>query len=849
MDALQPALDPEGTGALWRDYRPLPPAVDELVDERGAIRPHWQPLIASLEALGPEERALRWEAIRHRLRENGVTYNVYDDPRGVSRPWTLDPVPLVMGPDEWSAIEAGLTQRAILLNLVLADLHGPQYLLRDGLVPPELLFANPAYLPACHGVDAPLGIRLVSYAADLGRGSDGAWQVLADRTQAPSGAGYALENRIALGSALPEAFGELRVHRLARFFATLRDTLSALAPRRHVDPRIVLLTPGPLNETYFEHAFLARYLGYTLVEGADLAVRDNGVFLKVLGGLQPVDVVLRRLDEDYCDPLELRSNSSLGVPGLLQAVRTGRVTVANALGAGLVETPALLAFLPSICRLLLGEELRMPSGVSWWCGEPPVLSHVTANLHRMVIKPAFPGLAREPVFGRLLDARQREALVARVRARPHEYVGQEEVAVSTAPVLDGNRLRPRHVGTRCYLVASGEGYAIMPGGLTRVAGDDEGLVVSMQRGGASKDTWVTSAQAVSEFSLLDPAGQPVVLTRGGRDLPSRVADSLFWLGRYTARGEVTIRLLRSVIGRIADRTSGGAAGELPALRRALAEVTNPGADAVPVSERGRRVDAELLGLLTDPARPGSLPQIVFALGRMARTVRDRISWDAWRIIAALDGALAGRPTQRLARPAEALERLDVLFLRLSALEGLMMEGTTRGEGWRFLDIGRRLERAIVMVRALDVTMTERSAAEPPLLEALLEFGDSLMTYRRRYQTRMQPHAVLDLLLADETNPRSVVFQLTALAAHVRELPREGEIIGPSPEERIVLEALTAVRLASVAQLARVDAAGRRPELAELLTQLFIALPALSEAISQSYLSHAQMPRQLSRFER
>jgi uncharacterized circularly permuted ATP-grasp superfamily protein/uncharacterized alpha-E superfamily protein len=848
MDAAQPAPESEGAGSLCRDYRPLAPAVDELVDDRGAIRVHWQPLIASLEALGPEERGLRWDAIRQRLRENGVTYNVYDDPRGVSRPWTLDPVPLVIAPEEWSEIEAGLTQRAILLNLVLADLHGPQHLLRDGLVPPELLFANPAFLPACHGVDAPAGIRLVSYAADLGRGSDGTWQVLADRTQAPSGAGYALENRIALGSALPEAFGEMRVHRLARFFATLRDTLTGLAPRRHVEPRIVLLTPGPHNETYFEHAFLARYLGYTLVEGADLAVRDNGVFLKVLGGLQPVDVILRRLDEDYCDPLELRPSSSLGVPGLLQAVRTGRVTVANALGAGLVETPALLAFLPAICRLLLGEDLRMPSVVSWWCGEPPVLDHVLANLHRMVVKPAFPGLAREPVFGRLLDVKQREALVARVRARPHEYVGQEEVAVSTAPVLDGNRLRPRHVGTRCYLVASGEGYAIMPGGLTRVAGDDETLVVSMQRGGASKDTWVTSAQAVSDFSLLDPAGQPVVLTRGGRDLPSRVADNLFWLGRYTARGEVTIRLLRGVVGRIAERAGGGAAGELPALRRALAEVTNPGAD-VPVSDRGRRVDAEVLGLLTDPAHPGSLPHIVYALGRMARTVRDRISWDAWRLIAGLDGAVAGRPTTRLGRPAEALERLDVLFLRLSALEGLVMEGTTRGEGWRFLDLGRRLERAIVMVRVLHVGLTERIAAEPALLEALLEFGDSLMTYRRRYQTRVQPHAVLDLLLADETNPRSVVFQLHALAGHVRELPREGEVIGPSPEERIVLEALTAVRLASVTQLARVDAAGARPELAALTNRLGLILPRLSEAISQSYLSHAQMPRQLSRLER
>jgi uncharacterized alpha-E superfamily protein len=476
-----------------------------------------------------------------------------------------------------------------------------------------------------------------------------------------------------------------------------------------------------------------------------------------------------------------------------------------------------------------------------------VCEHVIANLEHMVVKPAFPALAREPIFGGQLDRGQRDALVARMRARPHEYVGQEEVPLSTAPVLDGDQLRPRHVGTRCYLVASEDGYAIMPGGLTRVAYSDESLVVSMQRGGGSKDTWVLSEGPVSEFSLLDPVEQPVDLTRGGRDLPSRVADDLFWLGRYLSRCEGRVRLLRCILGRMTERSAVGGVPELSALLRAFSVMAATGPELADAS--GRRLDRELVALLVDAARPGSVRSLLLALSRMARTLRDRLPADAWRLIVGLDGALGVRRSGQIRRPAEALERLDELFVRLAALDGLVIEGMTRGEGWRFLDMGRRLERATQLVDLLGATLTERIDPEASLLEALLEFGDSLMTYRRRYQTRIQAHAVLDLLLADESNPRALVYQLRGLEAHVRALPRESEGVGPSPEERIVLEALTSVRLASVEHLARFDESGRRMLLAGLLADLEDALPMFSEVISQSYLSHAQMPRQLSRLER
>src|SRR4051794_18801450 len=379
-------MPPDSPDADGPWYPPPAGGFDEAHDPAGYPRPHWAPFFRSMADLGPSELARRWRDAQHLIRENGVTYNVYGDPRGIARPWQLDPVPLVIAPAEAAHLERGLVQRARLLELVLADLYGPQQLLQSGLVPPELVFPNPGFLRPCHGIRLPGGRFLHLYAANLGRGTDGHFRVLGDRTQAPSGAGYALENRIVMTRTLPEAFRDCRVHRLALFFRALRDSLRAIAPRNKDNPRIVLLTPGPYNETYFEHAYLARYLGYTLVEGGDLTVRDNRVFLKVLGGLQQVDVIFRRLDDDYCDPLELRPDSFLGVPGLTHAVRSGTVAVANALGTGLLETPALMAYLPRLCRELLGEDLWLPSVPTWWCGDPEGLGYVLDHLDDVVIK-------------------------------------------------------------------------------------------------------------------------------------------------------------------------------------------------------------------------------------------------------------------------------------------------------------------------------------------------------------------------------------------------------------------------------------------------------------------------------
>ncbi|MGO8836483.1 MAG: circularly permuted type 2 ATP-grasp protein, partial [Limisphaerales bacterium] len=475
---------------LLAGYQQNAAAFDELLAESGPVRPHYAKLMGALAELSPAELQHRWDTSQRFVHEQGITYNVYGDPRGMERPWQLDPIPFVIAPDEWRSLEAGLIQRATLLNRILADCYGSQELIRSRWLSPALVFAQPDFLRPCHNLRLPEDIFLHFYAADLARSPDGRWWVVSDRTQIPTGAGYALANRLVTSRILPESFRDNHVHRLAGFFREAQNTLTRLAPRKPDNARVVMLTPGPHNETYFEQAYLARYLGYLLVEGQDLIVRDNRVFLKTLSGLDRVDVILRRVDDDFCDPLELRNDSMLGVPGLVEALRAGNVVVANALGCGLMQSPAFMAFLPGLCRHLLGEELKLPSSATWWCGQDSARRYVVENLDRLMVKPAFRTHLRLADAGKQSSAAEREALRRRIEFDPDLFVAQERVEHSTAPVWQKDSLAPQPVSLRVFLVADGRGgYCVMPGGLARVAPDAGGKFISMQAGGSSKDTW------------------------------------------------------------------------------------------------------------------------------------------------------------------------------------------------------------------------------------------------------------------------------------------------------------------------------------------------------------------------
>ncbi|WP_248796048.1 circularly permuted type 2 ATP-grasp protein [Pseudomonas sp. MWU13-2105] len=743
------------------DRYPLTPGTyHELLDDGGAVRAHWRPLLEQLQRSTPAQLAQRQALLARQIQENGVTYNVYADPKGADRPWELDLLPHIIPADEWQRVAAGIAQRARLLNAVLADLYGPQTLIRDGLLPAELVFGHNNFLWPCQGIQPPAGTFLHLFAVDLARTPDGRWWVTADRTQAPSGAGYALENRTIVSRAFPDLYRDLRVHHLAGFFRTLQETLVRQAPSDAEAPLVVLLTPGRFNESYFEHLYLARQLGYPLVEGGDLTVRDATVYLKTLSGLQRVHAIMRRLDDDFCDPLELRTDSALGVPGLLEAVRQGRVLVANALGSGVLESPGLLGFLPQINQHLFGEELILPSIATWWCGEPPVLAQALEKLPELLIKPAFPSQSFVPVFGRDLNDEQRQALAERIRARPYAYVAQELAQLSQAPIWQAEEgaLQPRAIGMRVYAVASADGYRVLPGGLTRVAAEADAEVVSMQRGGASKDTWVLSERMPSGEQWRTQRSLGVRdLVRRDPYLPSRVVENLFWFGRYCERCDDSARLLRIMLARYVD-------GDDPQALQAAVEL---GESLMLLPEEGELPERLLAALLGDDW-PFSLRSNLQRLQWAASQVRGKLSRENWQALVELQREALSLESED-PNFGELLDFLNRLVMSLAALSGFALDDMTRDEGWRFLMIGRRIERLQFLSSSLAAFLRGIAVFDQAGLAWLLELGNSSITYRSRYLAVPQLIPVLDLLLLDEQNPHAVLFQLKLVSRTLRRL--------------------------------------------------------------------------------
>lgn len=790
--------------------------------------------------MGRSEFDRRWQSAQQMIRNSAITYNVYGDARGTERLWPLDPLPLILPEDEWVVLERAITQRATLLNTILSDCYGPQKLLRQHQLPPELVYANPNFLRACHGIPVPGEMRLHFYAVDLARSEDGRWWVIADRAQVPSGAGYALENRVVSALTLPGLFHQNCVRPLNQFFAARNSGLLSMAPGNR---RMVLLTPGPYNETYFEHSYLAKTFGVPLVEGPDLTVRDQRVFLKTLEGLEQVDLIFRRQDDSYCDPLELRGDSLLGVPGLLGAVRAGNVVIANALGSGLIETPAHRAFLPGLCRHLLGEELQLPSVATWWCGQPNELNYVLDHLGELIIKPAFPRFGHHPIFGPELSQAARAELCLRIKDQPTQYIAQEMVSLSTSPIWSEEGMMPRHVMLRAFAAWDGQRYTVMPGGLTRVSQSPTSLIVAMQHGGVSKDTWILGRPDQSNAIRIDlEADEPGSASPAplGADLPSRVADNLFWLGRYTERVESMIRTFRTVLPVLSGEEDATHDVSLETVLEVLVGYTYLPKTILtaPIGEQLRQLESMLAGMLQDPAGISSLSYNLKLMRRTAWPLKERLSGDTWRVLQEI-GFEASQPARPYLskRPAALQLHLDQTITSLSAFAGLLSDSTTRGHGWRFLEIGRRLERGLQMMELLRHGMTD-SPVNTSKLELVLQIADSSITYRSRYLTALKSKFVLDLLLLDETNPRSIAFQLVSLAELCEKLPRKDAENRWSFEKRLALKPLSAVRLCSSDELSYPDS------LDKFLTLLRADLYDLSEALTGRYLTHV-MPSSLT----
>jgi uncharacterized circularly permuted ATP-grasp superfamily protein/uncharacterized alpha-E superfamily protein len=777
-------------------------AWDEMTDSRGQVRPHWQNLSVKIQRWSSEERHSISASAARMIADLGTTFNVYSDVGGVGQPYELDPIPLVIPAADWTQVSAGLAQRIRLIDTVLADIYGPQQLLRDGLIPPDLVNSSPAFLQYARGVQPPGGRFAVTTGCDLVRVGNGQWTVLRDHTSAPGGLGQVLENRNVTSNLLTDQFEAQQVARLGNFFNLERRALQSLLPARGDMPNVVFLTPGFRHPSYFEHAYKARLLGFPLVEPADLTVRERRLFLKTLAGLRRIDVVACRIDDQGLDPLENWVRGGGGVPGMIEAWRTGNVALANAPGAGFASTPALMPFLPGICRKWFGEEIKLPFVETWWLSQPEVRRRVLENLHRYVLLSAFNRDAHLPLRCASLSPAARKQWIAAIEERPYDFVVQLDVTPSVAPSLEARGIRQRPVVWRAFTVNSATGPVVLPGGLARVGKTAQAPQLWPGHAGFTKDVWV--ADQAADFVAKSEVRVPrAVKDRhpSALEVPSRIAEQLFWVGRYAERIEFATRLLRVTL-----RNLGGEAGshqqeQLGACLRLIR-----GSHLVPkeVIIHPAQTLKTLAGLIHDQSARGGIPSLTRSLLLNAAAARDRLSDDTWRFFNRLEGIVHVQPGVPSA--SELLRTLDTLVLHLSAFAGMQAENMTRGQGWRFLEVGRRIERALGGLSLLR-TAAGQGDGESSLLDPLLETCDSVMTYRRRHFSRPRLDAVIDLIFFDRTNPRSVAYQLSIIG---QELPRftgdpefgllprirehllelENRFENPSAPDEVVLEALS-----------------------------------------------------------
>jgi uncharacterized circularly permuted ATP-grasp superfamily protein/uncharacterized alpha-E superfamily protein len=810
---------------------------DELRDPQGALRPAWREFFGHLGPAAFADFDRRAALLARQVREDGVTYNVYSDAHGPANRWSLDLLPFIVTREDWAQIEPGIVQRAGLLSEILRDVYGGQRLLKEGLLPPALVFGNPGYLRALRGTSPAGGRFLHLVGFDLARAPDGRWWVVGQRTQAPSGLGYALQNRILVSRLFADSFRAMHVQRLASSFRRLLDTLNRLAPCEDGEgARIVLLTPGPYNETYFEHAYLARYLGIPLVEGNDLTVRNERLYLRTLYGLQRVHGVLRRLDDAWCDPLELRSDSALGVPGLLQAVRAGHVLVSNAIGSGFLESHAVNGFLPAIARSLLGTDLLLPARDTWWCGEEAARKDALEHLDRALIRASYPGAIREPPA----DAEGMPVNLADIRGRidadPELYTVQSYLPFSQTPTWRGTALAPRVAVIRTYAVADAEGgWHALPGGLTRIG--ERQKDVSMQRGGSSADTWVITGEEVDTDTLLDRRMRHDEVGRR-RIVTSRAAENLFWMGRYTERSDNAVRAVQHVLAAL----HGDEPMSLPVLdaigRLCMALGLAP--RGVPSPATSPRVfERTLLSALNDPSGATSVAFDLAALVRNAAELRDRLALENWQLIErTVQDFLDALPQADRALAAdEVLGPLAAVSTGIRAITGFQADGMTRDDGWRLMTIGRQIERLAAISSTLIAFFEKDAISHDAGFDLALALFHSTITYRSRCPGRQELDALIDLLVLDASNPHAAACTIELLAREVAALTASAK----SAAAPVCNDARDGRLAVALAQLCGRDAQGRWPELIGLARRLQGWAFDLSDWIGLNYFAHAEAP--------
>ena len=823
---------------------------DEFLDAAGNVRPAWQELAECVGERGLGGLDGLRAVVRSLVDNDGITYIQVDrhgdavtngDGTAEPGPWLLDALPLLISVSDWDALESGLVQRSRLLDAVLTDLYGPRHAVTSGVLPAQLLFAHPGYVRAARGIEVPGRHQLFLHGCDISRSGAGAFRVNADWTQAPSGAGYALADRRVVAHAIPDLYERIGPRPASPWAQALRLALIDAAPESAEEPVVVLLSPGTHSETAFDQAYLASVLGFPLVESADLVVRDGKLWMRSMGTLKRVDVVLRRVDADFADPLDLRADSRLGVVGLVEVLRRGAVTVVNTLGSGILESPGLLRFLPELAERLLGETPLLETAPVYWGGINVERSYLLTNLSSLLIKPVTGG---DAIVGPALSARQRESLAARIEATPWQWVGQELPQFSSAPTdYYPGGLSSASVGMRLFTVSQRGGYAPMIGGLGYLLAP--GNAAFTLNTIAAKDIWVrTPTRAKVERVPTAPVELPAVTPSPTRAVSSpRVLSDLFWMGRYAERAENMARLLTVTRERYHEyryRQYMEGSECVPVLLAALGQITGTDSGAGgDDTETIATAQSTLWSLTADRHRPGSLAQSVERLGLAARAVRDQMSNDTWMVLAAVERALLhapdSPPESRTEGDAFLSSTNNLALAGMLALSGVAAESMVQDVGWTMMDIGKRIERGLGLTALLRATLTTvRSAgAEQTITESTLVACESSVIYRRRTLGKVSVAAVADLVLFDTENPRSLVYQLERLRADLKALPGSS---GSSKPERLVDEIATRLRRLDPADLEGVTPDGRRAELDDLLDGMHRDLRDLSGVITTTHLS-------------
>ena len=828
---------------------------DEMMGRDGNLRPHWEAFFKSLNQLGNTEILNRNNEIARLLKENGVTYNIYGDSKTDNRDWNMDAIPFLISKEEWKLTEAALIQRASLFNLVLQDIYGEQTLIKKGIIPLELIYNHTGFLRQCAGIKFPGKHSLVLYSADMARSPDGKLWIISDRTQAPSGSGYALENRTVMTRALPELFSGLKVRHLSPYFDAMSHSLNELGARHHQNPRIVILTPGPGNETYFEHSYLSSNLGYTLVQGHDLMVKHNFVWLKTLSGLEKVDVIIRRIDDIYCDPLELKPDSRLGVTGLLQVIRSGNVSIANPPGSSILENPGLMPFLQNISNYFFGTGLLLPTIASWWCGQLKEMKYVLNNMPSLVIKRIYRGTSKSTsVDGGMLSAAQLKELKQQIIKYPFLYVGQEKIGLSSTPSLINGKLEPRKTIFRSFLVSNGDSYTAMAGGLSRTSSDALNFIVSNQSGGQSKDTWIISQEPVNAIVLPKKYTEHITPAANGGVLPSNTAENLFWVGRYTERLLGNARFHRTVIHTIAEGNRLVQETDILAEKVLLKALTHytftyPGF----IDEEGKDNEEKLLhpwpelkDILFNEKRAGSLKYDFILFIRAVHAVRDHWSTDTWRVLRGMEEAWETVKDYSTTGHLKMQHILDSLVTSVVAFIGLNRESISREQGWLMLDMGRKIEQCLLLTSMLRSTLVIKNddLADYKLQEAVLVNNECLVNFRYKYRSLIQLPLVLDLMIFDPNNPRALLYQLDRLKKTLANLPDTSDN-SLAVHDLLIIEAYQLMHQNNKEKLSLLDeAAGQYLHLDEFLSAMYDILSGIQKAVSKTYFTHVQSQRQL-----